>query len=297
MKYNTDIFIEKCKELHGDVYDYSLVEYTRLCDKVIIICNKHGKFEQRAQAHLMGSRCKSCYDESRNLTLDEFLEKANKVHNYKYEYKGYISLKKKMTIICKKHGEFKQVPGRHLSGNGCRKCYTESNRLTQYDFLQKSIEVHGYLYDYSKSEYINHSTKVCIICKKHGEFYQSPNNHICHKKGCPKCSINISKMEIDWLDSIGNDSIIRQYSILSESGKRYKVDGYDPSTKTIYEFYGDFWHGNINIYNKEDYNKVSNTKFIDLYNKTMEREDSLRKMGYNVISIWENDYKNNDKNI
>ena len=290
MKYNTDIFIKKSKEVHGDKYNYSLVNYTKLSNKVKIICTEHGEFEQRAQAHIMGSGCKKCYESSRNLTLSQFIESANKIHNNKYEYIGYVSLKKKMSIICKDHGEFQQTPSKHLLGQGCLKCFIDSRKLKQSDFLKKSINTHGDKYNYSKSKYVNHSTKVCIICKEHGEFYQTPNNHICQKKGCPKCSINISKMELDWLDSI-DKKLIKQYLIASENGKRYKVDGYDPNTKTVYEFYGDFWHGNINIYNKEDYNKVSKVKFIDLYNKTLNREKELINMGYNVVSIWENEYK------
>ena len=71
---------------------------------------------------------------------------------------------------------------------------------------------------------------------------------------------------------------------------RYIVDGYDPDTKTVYEFNGDFWHGNPEIFKRDDFNSVLKIKFGDLYDKTIRKEIELKKMGYEVISIWENDF-------
>ena len=59
-------------------------------------------------------------------------------------------------------------------------------KLTQEEFILKAIETHGFKYDYSKVEYVNSSTKVCIICPKHGEFYMRPNSHL-RGQGCPRC--------------------------------------------------------------------------------------------------------------
>ena len=69
-------------------------------------------------------------------------------------------------------------------------------RLTIESFLEKANIKHGNKYDYSKVEYTNSSTKVCIICPKHGEFWQTPNSHL-QGIGCPKCSgKNLSNTEI-----------------------------------------------------------------------------------------------------
>ena len=43
---NTDEFIVKARSVHGDKYDYSLVEYTRVNQKVTITCQTHGLFDQ-----------------------------------------------------------------------------------------------------------------------------------------------------------------------------------------------------------------------------------------------------------
>ena len=79
---------------------------------------------------------------------------------------------------------------------------------------------------------------------------------------------------------------------LDIDNKIYYCDGFCKDTNTIYEFYGDFFHGNPNIYNNEDINKLTKKSFGELYDKTIERENVLKNQGYNLISIWENDYKN-----
>lgn len=56
---------------------------------------------------------------------------------------------------------------------------------TQEWFLEKAHEVHGDKYDYSKVNYVNQTEKVCIICLKHGEFWQSPYLHL-RGNGCAK---------------------------------------------------------------------------------------------------------------
>lgn len=59
--------------------------------------------------------------------------------------------------------------------------------LTTEQFIEKARQIHGDKYDYSKVEYVNNKTNVCIICPEHGEFWQTPHNHL-KGKGCPICS-------------------------------------------------------------------------------------------------------------
>lgn len=61
---------------------------------------------------------------------------------------------------------------------------------TKEQFIEKACKIHGDKYDYSKVNYINNKTKVCIICPIHGEFWVRPDNHISSKCGCPVCSKN-----------------------------------------------------------------------------------------------------------
>ena len=62
-----------------------------------------------------------------------------------------------------------------------------STRLTNKEFIKKSMLNHGDRYDYSKVEYINDIKKVIIICKEHGDYQQKPNVH--YRSGCPKCGL------------------------------------------------------------------------------------------------------------
>jgi len=294
-KYTTDIYIKECSIIHSNKYDYSLVKYTKLRDNIRIICSKHGEFSQRAQAHLNGSSCIKCYKDSRNPSQDEFIIKSNLIHKNKYDYSKTIFTKSKsiINIICKKHVEFKQYAYKHLIGQGCSICANEEHRISLDYFIEKSNNIHKNKYDYSNVEYSNNSIKISIICKKHGEFKQSPNNHT-NGKGCPKCSKVVSKMETNWLDSIGIPNEFRQKTINLEN-KNIRVDAIDNVNKIVYEFYGDYWHGNPDVYNPKEINKVSGLSFGDLYKKTIDREKIILKNGFNIINIWENDYKNNLK--
>lgn len=197
VKQTTEEFIKNARAVHGDRYDYSKAEYKGVFDKVCIICPNHGEFWQSAHGHLSGRGCPQCgrllSASSRRKTTHEYVNEAQKVHGDKYDYSkvNYIDTKTKICIICKKHGESWQLPRTHIKGHGCPKCEKEYVaslfRKTSDWFIKKAHEVHGDKYDYSKVNYIDSKTKVCIICKKHGEFWQLPSSHI-KGHGCVKCS-------------------------------------------------------------------------------------------------------------
>ena len=123
MKYNTETFIEKAKEIHGDKYDYSLVKYIGAHDIIKIICLKHGIFEQKAFAHLQNYGCQICGN-NKKLTKEIFIKKAKEIHGDKYDYSlsEYKNSHTKIKIICPKHGIFEQKPNNHLSKQDCYKC-------------------------------------------------------------------------------------------------------------------------------------------------------------------------------
>ena len=197
-------FIGKAKKVHGDKYDYSKVKkIENNKEKINIICPIHGEFSQRIDKHLQGQGCPKCankYSGSKygRKTTDEFIKQAIQLHGDKYDYSKveYIDASTNVCIVCPEHGEFWQTPCRHLRGDGCRKCgIISAHNLQRKDtecFINEAKQVHGNKYDYSKVDYISNRTKVCIICPKHGEFWQQPNNHL-KGQGCPIC--NESKLE------------------------------------------------------------------------------------------------------
>ena len=186
-------FIERAKKIHGNKYDYSKVKYIDYETPVRIICPIHGEFQQSPNSHLHSYGCPKCGRKSinadRKLTTEEFIKKAKEVHGDKYDYSKveYKNNKTPVTIICPIHGEFRQRPANHLNGNGCKKCAVEESRLSKEIFITCSRLIHGYKYDYSKVRYVDSATKICIICPKHGKFWQLPTDHL-GGHGCPCCN-------------------------------------------------------------------------------------------------------------
>lgn len=135
-------FINKANTVHNFKYDYSLVNYINSWSKVVIICPLHGKFEQRANAHINSSQgCNYCgciqAGKLQTSTLLDFINKANKIHNNKYDYSNtiYETSKKKVEIICSLHGSFWQTPGNHLKGMGCNKCVKHVSVFTRIEWI------------------------------------------------------------------------------------------------------------------------------------------------------------------
>jgi len=118
------MFIKRCKEIHGEKYDYSLVDYKNSKTKVKIICKIHGIFESFPINHLNKKQnCGKCT--GRHTNTEEFIEKSKSIHHDIYDYSlvNYKRTHTKVKIICKKHNKiFNQTPHDHLSGSGCPLC-------------------------------------------------------------------------------------------------------------------------------------------------------------------------------
>jgi hypothetical protein len=193
----TEEFVSKSILVHQNAYDYSLVEYKGNKIKVKIICPIHGVFEQIPSNHMCGKGCRYCFSKIRFIK-EEFIAKANIVHNKIYDYSlvQYNNTKKRVKIICPIHGVFSQTPGKHLTGRGCSDCgvivsknaISKIVKIAAEKFIFKSKLIHKNKYDYSLVNYINANTKVSIICPVHGLFVQEPNHHLsgCGCRGCNK---------------------------------------------------------------------------------------------------------------
>lgn len=193
LKSNLFEFIEKANEVHNNKYDYSKSIYIGVDHKIEIICSEHGTFLQIPYNHLRGNGCPKCgitkRTDSSKLSIYEFIERANKIHNEKYDYtqSNYINFHTSIKIICQIHGEFWQKPSKHLSGQGCPKCGGRI-KLTQQEFIKKAEFIHSNKYYYNESIYINIDTKLKIKCLIHGEFWQAPYEHL-KGSGCRICGI------------------------------------------------------------------------------------------------------------
>ena len=138
----------------------------------------------------------------KKLTNEQFIEKAKNVHGNKYDYSKveYINDRTKVCIICPTHGEFLQIPRDHLNGHGCKKCgitKTVLAKTKKYEFfLEKALQIHNKKYFYDKTTYINRTSKMKILCPIHGEFWQTPHNHL-QGQGCPYCKDSILEKELE----------------------------------------------------------------------------------------------------
>ena len=268
----------------------------------------HGIFNQTPHGHLSGAGCKKCATEiehnKQRSNTEEFIDKAKIIHENKYDYSNtkYIDVKTQITITCKEHGDFEQRPYNHLSSAGCPKC-SGVYRRTQIDFINDAKRIHEEKYDYSKSIFINVDTKLIITCKTHGDFIKTPYHHINRRQGCQKCSMykKYSKSAISYLDFMSKMYYITiqhadndiEYKIPTT---RYNADGYCEETNTIYEFHGTIYHGDPRCCDPLE-NNYFGKNYGELYQKTLEREQYIRDLGYNLVVMWEHDWNNINKSI
>lgn len=119
-------FIVKSMKVHGNKYDYSLVDYTNSHTKVKLICPKHGVFEQTPSSNLAGNGCPKCssFCSDTSIQHSRFLDNARLIHGNKYDYSlvDYVNSHSNVRIICNDHGEFLQTPTSHTAGHGCPSC-------------------------------------------------------------------------------------------------------------------------------------------------------------------------------
>lgn len=183
---STEEFIQKARKIHSDKYDYSKVNYIGSKSPVTIICPIHGEFQQIPNNHLRGAICYKCSLEKKMTPINEFLEKAKKVHDNKYDYTNsiYSGIDHNITINCPTHGEFSIKASSHLAGKGCPECEID-NKTEEY--IKRAIKVHGTKYRYDKVRYNGCRENVIITCPIHGDFSQIAYTHL-NGNGCPKCS-------------------------------------------------------------------------------------------------------------
>ena len=152
--YDLNDFVTKANEVHNNYYDYSKTVYTDSQTKVVILCPKHGPFEQAPVSHLYGAGCPDCSNEKASLrflkTKDEFISDAVLVHGNRYDYTNsiYTGVFEKLEITCKIHGSFSQSPDAHVNGGaGCPKCNLAKGELK----IMRFAEAHGVSLIHQKS--------------------------------------------------------------------------------------------------------------------------------------------------
>lgn len=197
----TEAFIEKAKQKHGELYDYSSSVYVTSTTKIKIICCRCGvEFEQTPNKHLQGRGCKVCNNKYRKspetkgkskykIDTNTFIKRAKGRHGDKYDYSKVVftGIHNNVTIKCNTCGqETEQRPSNHLRSKGCKIC---NNSTTTNKFIEEANKVHGSKYVYSKVHCVTSKDTVSIVCKDHGVFQQVAKSHL-QGQGCPDCAVS-----------------------------------------------------------------------------------------------------------
>lgn len=249
--YTTDEYKKKLSEIicNNDI-SFDKVKYVNRNTPITLTCKIHGDFQILPSSIKDNNVCPIC---SKNLlkkrnpyTTEWFISEAKKIHGDKYDYSKtkYVNAKTKVCIIHPEYGEFWQLPHNHLSGQCCfkekgLKIWKNRKRMTTKEFIARAKEIHGNKYDYSKVEYINPQTKICVICTEHGEFWQVPYAHL-NGNGCPVCG----RLELRKKFQLTTNEFIEKAKAIH--GDRYDYSkvryvNYKTKVEIICPKHGSFW--------------------------------------------------------
>ena len=226
-------FVQQAKLIHGNKYDYSLVDYKNNRTKVKIICNKCGnQFEQTPSSHLKYKEACKCSINHGKKTLEDFIKKSKSIWGNKYDYSlsEYKDCNTKVKLICKECGNIiEQLPNNHYNFD-CYYCSYEKRglkqQLTREQFIEEAKLVHNDKYDYSLVDYNGLSKNIKIICPIHGIFEQKALNHI-NNHGCPICNNSKGEEKIN--------VFVKNKKIVFEKTKKY--DDLIDISQLSYDFY------------------------------------------------------------
>ena len=294
-------FREIIETMHGNKYSFDGSKYVNRNTKLPVSCSVEGHpdFSMTPSNMLNGEGCRPCGvargTDSRMITFEIFLERARKRHGDKFQYPDpFIDRQTRcVRVVCVQHGEFSVNIFNHLkpSSNGsCKECAKDSvkraNSWCITDFIKQAESIHGNRYNYDQFIYSGYLRKGLIICKHGHRFLQAPSNHL-GGANCPHCTIRISKPCSQWLDGLGVH--VREWRI---PGTKFTADGYSPSSNTVYEFYGSYWHGDPSDprFQHDKIHPVVKRTFGELYNATIEKEKVIKSLGYNIVTIWESEW-------
>lgn len=213
-KLTQEDYIEKCKEIHNNKYDYSLVEYKNSRKRIKIICSEHGIFEQLSKAHKEGQGCPKCSAINYKLTKLEFINKCN-LDKYDYKYLDEIIKIRKIIRVVDKHTEliYQQYAQHHLNGLSPTKIESES-------LINRLKIIHNNKYDYFiKNETVRNTEKIKLIDNiSKDEFLYRVDRHL---QGMSPNKVTVNRFKIKSAEIHNNKY---DYSLIREiKGNNDKV--------------------------------------------------------------------------
>jgi len=285
-------FAVKARYQHGELYDYSRVQYVNNKVPVEILCRTHGSFWQKPNHHLSGRGCPECANDGKraknkllsDLTKEGLLGRLQVANSlWQYDIASFSGMAKALSCLCPVHGAFSATPNNLLQNSGCIACGHAKHaarmvqrRLTTEEWVASALRVHADTYDYSEAVYVDNATRVAVICRKHGVFHTT-NDHIYQATGCPRCALQLSKQE----DRIA--ALLRVFAEVRQRDRALlrprELDVYLPTHKLAIEYCGDYWHSHGNTQDEARDKHRHYKKYID-----------CRAQGVRLITLFETEW-------
>ena len=220
-------FISRARQVHGDKFDYSQLDYKNIISAVNIICPKHGMFTTTGRIHLR-SDCPKCSKDKEKVSIGEFKQRLFNRHGDKYSVieDSYDGMKSPARFICSKHGEYEYLPFNCLNveSAGCKECKRE-NSMNDGDQVLELVKLkHRNKFNYSKFKYSGMNYPCIVTCIKHGDIETTPYKLLIQEYGCLRCS----------QESVG------ERSLLNEEGWRPRLIELHPNldfSESVYNGY------------------------------------------------------------
>ena len=301
-KYNTETLIEASKKCHISKFDnlsYERTKYEKYNQKVIVTCHntddkgrEHGDFQISIYHLLNGQGCPKCRylksADSKRRSLEKVVSEAKKVHGDKYDYsliEEYKNDRIKYPILCYEHGKFYQTFNNHIKfKQGCpvcgkKKCHDE-RKMTFEEFTYKANKRHNNKYVYHDDDAFNHrvkNTKIKITCPVHGDFYQTIPNHL-HGQGCPICKT--SKLEQELTRFLIDNDVEYEYQKKFDWLKNKRLDFYLPKYNAAIEC-----QGIQHFVEDHFYEPLETTQQRDKHKKQLCEENGIKVFYYSNLGI------------
>lgn len=296
----------EAKTIHGDKYGYEKVTKVNCLTPVIIHCNTHGDFLQNPTDHVNKKYgCRQCVVDEGRLDTNDFIQRARKMHGYKYDYtkSNYTKWNESIVITCPSHGDWETRAGAHLTGSGCLTCVSHASRKDKDSFIKEAREIHGRAYNYENVIYINNKTPVDVDCKRHGIFSIPPNRHLSQKTGCPRCRESLGERRVVAFLERHGIHFIKEY-LLADT--KYRMDFFLPDFNIFIEFHGIQHYEPVERFGgmdgflqgrQRDIEKLKVVRSLDiplivLSYKTLEKNQLDSKLKFallNIYKYWFND--------
>jgi hypothetical protein len=243
-------------------------------------------------------------------THEEFVNKVSTINPTIVVTSKYNGVENKIEIECSHLGKnivyaYSLLKPRHC----CRKGY-HANRIPamKKDVESRKLEysaIFGNTLDFSQAT-LDSQQLDNIVCNNHKISFKQWFSSLKQGIGCPKCGKEkkkdagtrmlavarkkqldkgnakfVSKVETTWLDELNVP--VRQHWL---EDVKYSVDGFNPTTNTVYLYHGRFWHGCPEKYNQNEIHPILKVKMEQLYEQTLSWENKIKEAGYNLIVKW-----------